>query len=102
MAFSRQAPASTPASARIQPVLRRSPPSRPSRKALAEAATLGAANSGRIRCLACPRVVDQSSSVVPHEVEDHPPPQPKPLKKEPPPPTVKLRQPLPTSAGLAG
>src|ERR1700712_3070305 len=49
MACWRQGPASPAASARIQPVLRRSGPSRPSRNACADAATRSCVNNGRIR-----------------------------------------------------
>jgi hypothetical protein len=45
----RHGPLSPAASARIQPVLRRSDPNSPSRNAVADAATLGCANSGRNR-----------------------------------------------------
>src|SRR5215218_4165036 len=56
----RHGPGSPAASARIQPVLRRSGPSRPSTKAAAEAATLGCANDGRIRALTPLSSPDQS------------------------------------------
>ena len=52
MACCRQGPASPAASARIQPVLRRSGPSKPSRDNLAEAATRSCVNSGQMRALA--------------------------------------------------
>src|SRR4051794_25175053 len=47
----RYGPLSPAASARIQPVLRRSGPSRPSRNAFAEAAIRSCVNNGRIRPL---------------------------------------------------
>jgi hypothetical protein len=53
----------SPASARIQPVLRRSLPSKPSKNAPAEAATRSCVNSARIRSFTSSREDAQSSSV---------------------------------------
>jgi hypothetical protein len=52
MACCRHGPGSPAASARIQPVLRRSAPSRPSTNSPAERAIRSCRNSGRIRALA--------------------------------------------------
>jgi hypothetical protein len=56
-------PGAAAASARIQPVLRRSSPSRPSRNNPAEAATRSCVNNGRISALTARSEDAQSSSV---------------------------------------
>lgn len=63
MACCRQGPGSPAASARIQPVLRRSLPRRPSRKNPAEAATRSWVNSALIRLFTSRSEDAQSSSV---------------------------------------
>src|SRR5450756_3223071 len=68
MACWRQGPGSPAASARIQPVLRRSPPSSPSRNKPAEAATRSWVNNGAIRALTARSDDAQSSSVVSIEI----------------------------------
>src|SRR5215210_936675 len=97
IACCRQGPGSPAVSARIQPVLRRSAPSSPSRTALAEAATLGAANSERMRRLACrsvadQSVADQSSRVVSSEAAGIEPSHPKRIREDPHPATVMLEK----------
>jgi hypothetical protein len=64
MACWRQGPGSPAASARIQPVLRRSGPSSPSRNRAAEAATRDWVNKGLIRPLTSRSDDAHSSSVV--------------------------------------
>ena len=64
MACWRHGPGSPAASARAQPVLRCSPPSRPSRNWPADDATRSCVNSGRIRPLTSRNDDAQSSSVV--------------------------------------
>jgi hypothetical protein len=68
MACWRQGPGSPAASARIQPVLRRSSPSSPSRNKPAEAATRSWVNNGAIRALTARSDDAQSSSVVSIEI----------------------------------
>src|SRR5665811_1366914 len=68
MACWRQGPGSPAASARIQPVLRRSSPSSPSRNKPAEAATRSWVNNGAIRALTARSDDAQSSSVVSVEI----------------------------------
>src|SRR3954468_6041833 len=64
MACWRHGPLSPAASARIQPVLRRSGPSRPSRNAYADAATRSCVNKGRIRSLTSRSDEAHNSNVV--------------------------------------
>ena len=59
----RQGPGSPATSARVHPVLRRSSPSKPSKKALAETAPRSWVNNGRIRAFTSGNVDAQSSSV---------------------------------------
>src|SRR3954447_14265970 len=63
IACCRQGPESPAASARIQPVLRRSSPSSPSRNRPADAATRSCVNKGRIRAFTSRSDAAQSSSV---------------------------------------
>src|SRR6187401_1390555 len=63
IACCRQGPGSPAASARIQPVLRRSCPSSPSRNRPADAATRSCVNNGRIRAFTSRSDAAQSSSV---------------------------------------
>src|SRR3954452_24935663 len=67
MAWWRHGPLSPAASARIQPVLRRSGPSRPSRNACADAATRSCVNNGRIRSLTSRSDEAHRSNVVSNE-----------------------------------
>ena len=66
----RHGPGSPAASARIQPVLRRSSPSRPSRKSPAETAIRSCLNSERIRVLTSRSDEAQSSSVASIDAPD--------------------------------
>src|SRR3954468_20279662 len=63
IACCRQGPGSPAASARIQPVLRRSSPSSPSRNTPAEAATHSCVNNGRIRAFTSRNDAAHSSNV---------------------------------------
>src|ERR1700760_1290458 len=63
----RHGPLSPAASARIQPVLRRSDPSRPSRNAFADTATRSCVNTGRIRSLTSRSDEAHRSNVVSNE-----------------------------------
>src|SRR4051812_8021263 len=67
MACWRHGPLSPAASARIQPVLRRSGPSKPSRNAFADAATRSCVNNGRIRSLTARSDEAHNSNVVSSE-----------------------------------
>src|SRR3954467_3283626 len=67
MACWRHGPLSPAAAARIQPVLRRSGPSKPSRNAFADAATRSCVNNGRIRSLTARSDEAHNSNVVSSE-----------------------------------